>query len=240
MAPAGPSPGRRPRGSRRSPTPASSRLLDRSLDERLRDVDADGLAVGSDERWRAAGWCPRSRSRGRGPGRRARAGAAVIATSPCCASPATIRSRYLTKRSKSTPLQASVASSFSAATAAFWSLPMCLLHGHMVRRPGRLLHIRGDPNVHRRLWLLAALAGPPAEPPSSRPPRTRPRSTSQARSGCVPSASANERRAHQYVARQFRAAGLDVEHQSVPGPGPGPFPQRRRRSSTPPRSAWSS
>ena len=39
-----------------------------------------------------------------------------IAASPCALSPATTRSRYSTKRSKSTPLQASVASSFSAAT----------------------------------------------------------------------------------------------------------------------------
>src|SRR4051794_27639266 len=43
-------------------------------------------------------------------------GCILIATLPNSASPRTIRSRYSTKRSKRTPLHASVASSFSAAT----------------------------------------------------------------------------------------------------------------------------
>ena len=62
---------------------------------------------------RAAGWCRRSRSRCRARGRPARGGWAAIAASPWAPRPPATRSRYLTKRSKSGPLQASVASAFS-------------------------------------------------------------------------------------------------------------------------------
>src|SRR4051812_47672174 len=56
---------------------------------------------------------PQPRSRTRAP---ARGGFASIASSPWVPSAAPVRSRYLTKRSKSGPLQASVASALSGAT----------------------------------------------------------------------------------------------------------------------------
>ena len=119
------------------------RVLDRGLDEGLGDVHAGGMALGADQGGQLLGGV-------------AEAAADVEdaiplagriqphAASPCAPRPATTRSRYSTKRSKRTPLQASVASSFSAATtrpkpAPF---PRCLLHAPMVRPEGLLLHIR--------------------------------------------------------------------------------------------------
>jgi hypothetical protein len=67
--------------------------------------------------------------------------------------------------------------------------------------------------------LLAASPDAPDAPDSPSPYRAAVHLSGKI--GSRPSASANERRAHRYVARQFRAAGLDVivKHFRVPGRG---------------------
>src|SRR4051794_34508737 len=84
---------------------------------------------------------PQPRSRTRLPGR---GGFAAIASSPWAPSAAPVRSRYLTKRSKSGPLQASVASALSGATDDIGSsyaeatVPQGLF-GFLVRAPAQVL-----------------------------------------------------------------------------------------------------
>src|SRR5881394_1274444 len=78
---------------------------------------------------------PRSRTLSPGCG-----GRAFIAASPCAPSPAVTRSRYCTKRSKSGPLQASVASLFEAA--------ICSI-AHMVRLPSGLAVVERAPAANQ-------------------------------------------------------------------------------------------
>ncbi len=67
---------------------------------------------------------------------------------------------------------------------------------------------------------VAALAGAPADAPKSPSPYQAAVHIS-GKIGVRPSAGANERRAHQYVARQFRAAGLEVGMNPFQVPGRG-------------------
>ena len=67
---------------------------------------------------------------------------------------------------------------------------------------------------------LAALAGTPAEPQHAPTPYEAAVRVSS-KIGMRPSASTNERRAHQYVARQFRDAGLDTSINPFRVPGRG-------------------
>ena len=67
---------------------------------------------------------------------------------------------------------------------------------------------------------VAALAGAPADAPKS-PSAYQAAVHISGKIGVRASASANERRAHQYVARQFRAAGLEVSLNPFLVPGRG-------------------
>src|SRR4029450_4069769 len=121
------------------------------------------------------------------------------------------RSRYLTKRSKRTPLQASVASSFSAATRAtrVTSSPptTAFSMGPSYSEPACCYTTGVGFRSIAPLLSLLALAGM-ADADDTQPTAYQAAVHLASKIGYRPSASANERRAHGYVARRFLAAGL--------------------------------
>ena len=89
----------------------------------------------------------------------------------------------------------------------------------MVRRPGQLLHIAVLATSIAALAVSALLGASPAASDAPSPYQAAVHLSGTI--GSRPSTSRNERRAHQYVARQFQAAGLDVEVNSFRVPGRG-------------------
>ncbi len=123
-------------------------LRDRRLDERLGDVDAHRCALRADQLRELLRRIPEAAADVEDPVAWARRMQPHRGHRHGRLRPTTMRSRNSTKRSKRTPLQASVASSFSAATRT--AAP--LLHGPMVRRRRVLLHIRRDPDAPSPFW----------------------------------------------------------------------------------------
>src|SRR3954447_9235827 len=143
-------------------------------------------------------------------------GCSRIAISPWRLRPTTMRSRNLTKRSKRTPLQASVASSFSAATrtAAPFSTGQWYAGQHCCYTSG----------VIRMSIAALVVAAAVGAAPAAKTDGPSPYQAALHLSGKIghrAAASRGETRAQRYVAGQFRSAGLtvSVERFGVPGKG---------------------
>ncbi len=96
----------------------------------------------------------------------------------------------------------------------------CLLHGPMVRLRGPAVTHPGVIRASIVALAVSALLG--VSPASSDAPSPYQAAVHlSGKIGSRPSASPNERRAHRYVAHQFRAAGLDVQVDPFRVPGRG-------------------
>src|SRR4051812_32490823 len=163
---------------------------------------------------------PQPMSRTRSP---RRGGWSRMAASPWSLRPATIRSRYSTKRSKRTPLQASVASSFSGATTVAEigpPLPMSSFSTGSWYVESRACYESRMLAATATAIALALFGG--ASPAASRAPS--PYQAAVHLSGKIgprPAAGRGETTAQRYVAQQFERAGLrvSVERFRVPGKG---------------------
>ena len=216
--------------------PRLSRLLDRGLDEGLRDVHAGGVAFGADQGGQLLGGVAEAAADVEDPVLPRRADTAAWRRRRAPPSPATTRSRYSTKRSKRTPLQASVASSFSAATtaaetgsclptAAFSTRPWYGCRGPAVTHPGV---IRASIAALAASALLGASSATPDAPTAPSPYQAAVHLSGKI--GSRPVGEPERAPCPQYVAHQFRAAGLDVRGRPLPGPGTRALPQRDRQA----------